>query len=200
MVPAPIDLNTRLVESLTPMGIFNLVNPSVWTVISASSAANLKAMENISLASAVVITENTLLTNYHVIEDRPYVVVKQGERFQQATIISGDKQTDRCILYVENIILKPIKGFRKYNSLVIGETVYSVGSPKGLENTLGQGIISGKREFTKLNLIQTTAQISKGSSGGGLFDNFGNLIGITTFKLGDSEGLNFAVAIEDFAQ
>lgn len=198
--PIQIDINKQLTSEVPPSEVFNLVNPSVWTVISASSAANLKAMNNISLASAVVISENKLLTNYHVIEDRPYVVVKYEERFEKALIISGDRQTDRCILYVENVTLKPVKGFRKYNSLVIGETVYSVGSPKGLENTLGQGIISGKREFAKLNLIQTTAQISKGSSGGGLFDKFGNLIGITTFKVGDSEGLNFAVAIEDFTQ
>jgi serine protease Do len=198
--PAQIDLSRCLTSNLTPSEVFNFVNPTVWTVISASSAANLKAMNNILLASAVVISENTLLTNYHVIEDRPYVVVKHEERFEKAAIIAGDKQTDRCILYVENVTLKPVKGFRKYNSLAIGETVYSVGSPKGLENTLGQGIISGKREFEKLSLIQTTAQISRGSSVGGLFDKFGNLIGITTFKVGDSEGLNFALAIDDFTQ
>jgi S1-C subfamily serine protease len=51
-----------------------------------------------------------------------------------------------------------------------------------------------------LKIIQTTAQISRGSSGGGLFDRFGNLIGITTFKIADSEGLNFAIAIDNFVQ
>jgi hypothetical protein len=199
-IPAQIDLNRQIMSNLTPSEVFNLVNPSVWTVISASSAANLKAMNNISLASAVAISENELLTNYHVIDERHYVVVKHGERFEEATIISGDRQTDRCILHVKNVKLKPVKGLRKYDNLAIGETVYSVGSPKGLENTLGQGIISGKRELSELKLIQTTAQISKGSSGGGLFDRFGNLIGITTFKMADSEGLNFAIAIDNFTQ
>jgi len=198
--PARIDMNKQLTASLMSSEIFELINPSVWTVISAASAANLKAMNNISLASAVAINENTLLTNYHVIEERPYVVVKHGERFEKAVIISGDKQTDRCILRIENQILKPVKGFRKYSGLVVGEPVYSIGSPKGLENTLGQGIISGKRDFSELKLIQTTAQISKGSSGGGLFDSSGNLIGITTFKMVDSEGLNFAIAIDNFTQ
>ncbi|MEI9477824.1 MAG: trypsin-like peptidase domain-containing protein [Deltaproteobacteria bacterium] len=198
--PAQIDLSRSLTSNLTTSEVFKLVNPSVWTVIAASSAANLKAMNDIALGSAVAISENKLLTNYHLIEDRPYVVIKYGERFESATIISEDKQTDRCILNVANVTLKPAEGIRKYSSLLIGETVYSVGSPKGLENTLGQGIISGKREFGKVNLIQTTAQISKGSSGGGLFDRFGNLIGITTFKVVDSEGLNFAVAIEDFTK
>jgi serine protease Do len=198
--PAQIDLNRHLTSNLTPSEVFNLVNPSVWTIISASSSANLKAMNNVSLASAVAISKNRVLTNYHVIEERPYVVVKQEGQFEKATVISGDKLTDRCIIHVENLTLKPVPGFRRYGSLTIGESVYSVGSPKGLENTLGQGIISGKRELSGLKLIQTTAQISKGSSGGGLFDRFGNLIGITTFKLADSEGLNFAIAIDNFIE
>jgi hypothetical protein len=198
--PASIDINRRLKKSLPPSEIFDLVNTSVWTVISASTVDNLKAMNNISLASAVAITDQNLLTNYHVIEKSPYVVVKHGERFAKAMVISGDKQTDRCILKIEKATATPVKGFRKYNTLNIGETVYSVGSPKGLENTLGKGIISGKRELYNLKLIQTTAQISKGSSGGGLFDSFGNLIGITTFKIVESEGLNFAISIEDFSQ
>jgi hypothetical protein len=198
--PIQLDLNKHLTSNLTPSEVFNLINPSVWTVISASSSANLRAMNNVSLASGVAISENEILTNYHVIEKRPYVVVKKGEQFERATVISGDKSTDRCIIHVENVTLRPVPGFRKYESLTIGESVYSVGSPKGLENTLGQGIISGKRESAGLKLIQTTAQISKGSSGGGLFDRFGNLIGITTFKLSDSEGLNFAIAIDNFLE
>ena len=197
-VPVNIEIKSQLKKNLSPSQIFDFVNPSVWTVISASTVENLKMMNNISLASAVAISDKRLLTNYHVIEKRPYVLVKHGEKFAKAMVISGDKQKDRCILNVENVKLKPVRGFRKYDSLVIGEKVYSVGSPKGLENTLGDGIISGKRQFSNLNLVQTTAQISKGSSGGGLFDSFGNLIGITTFKIVESEGLNFAISIEDF--
>jgi S1-C subfamily serine protease len=198
--PVQIDLNKQLTSIRTASDVFNLINPSVWTIISASSAANLKAMNNISLASAVAISDSLLLTNYHVIGERPYVMVKQGEKLEKALIVAGDKQTDRCIIHIEIITLKPVPGFRKFESLNIGESVYSVGSPKGLENTLGQGIISGKRELNGLRLIQTTAQISRGSSGGGLFDQFGNLIGITTFKITDSDGLNFAIAIENFNQ
>jgi hypothetical protein len=198
--PAQINLSKQLTSNLPPSEIFNLVNPSVWTVISASSAANLRAMNNVSLASGVAISDNKILTNYHVIEEKPYVMVKQGGQFRIAIIISSDRQTDRCIIQVDGVTLNPARGFRKYGSLTVGESVYSVGSPKGLENTLGQGIISGKRELSGLRLIQTTAQISKGSSGGGLFDRFGNLVGITTFKLADSEGLNFAIAIDNFTQ
>jgi S1-C subfamily serine protease len=154
----------------------------------------------VSLGSAVAISNDKLLTNWHVIEKMPYILIKHGEQFTEATIYAGDKQTDRCILTVKNIDLKPIKAFRKYDSLSVGEAVYSIGSPQGLENTLGQGIISGKRELDKSKIIQTTAQVSPGSSGGGLFDSYGNLIGITTFKVVDSEGLNFAIPVEDFTR
>jgi len=159
-------------------------------------------MKSMALGSAVAISENRLLTNYHLIDERPYVFLKQGDRYERASIVSGHLRTDRCILSVKGVALKPVTGFKRFSGLLVGETVFSVGSPKGLENTLGQGIISGKREIddTGIMLIQSTAQISKGSSGGGLFDQFGNLLGMTTFRILNSEGLNFAIAIDNFAQ
>jgi len=205
--PAQMDYTRQLKANLTPSELFEQASPSVWIVISAPSeiaapyAANLKnRLHELALGSAVAVTENRLLTNYHLIAQRPYVIVKHEERFEKATIISGDMQTDRCVLYVPNGGLKPVKGTKNYNNLTIGETVYTIGSPNGLENTLGQGIISGKRKSRELKLIQTTAQISKGSSGGGLFDNSGNLIGVTTFKLIDSDSLNFAIAVDNFTE
>ena len=193
-------LNTQLKVNLTSSEIFDLINPSVWTVVSASTIENLKAMNNISQGSAVAISKNMLLTNYHVIEKRPYVLIKHGEQLAEAVIYAGDKQSDRCILVIESIEFKPVKGFTTYNQLSIGDNVYSIGSPQGLENSLGQGIISGKRELDEQKIIQTTAHVSPGSSGGGLFDCSGNLIGITTFKVIGSEGLNFAIPIEDFTK
>ena len=67
-----------------------------------------------------------------------------------------------------------------------------------LENTLGEGIVSGLRKRRDVDLVQTTAPISPGSSGGGLFDASGNLIGITTFLLRDGQNLNFAIAADTF--
>jgi S1-C subfamily serine protease len=96
--------------------------------------------------------------------------------------------------------LKPISHFKRYDQLIVGEVVYTVGSPQGLENTLAEGIISGKRELGGQEIIQTTAPISRGSSGGGLFDSSGNLIGITTFKIVDAEGLGFAIPIHEFTR
>ncbi len=78
----------------------------------------------------------------------------------------------------------------------IGERVYAIGAPKGLELTMSEGIVSGKRNSPGgYRLIQTSAALSSGSSGGGLFDDAGRLVGITTSKIDDGENLNFAIPI-----
>jgi len=199
-IPESLDLGQRLRNELTPPQMFDRVSPSVWTVFSATTAENLRAMNNVSQASAVAVSGTKLLTNHHVIDNRPYVVVKHGDRFAKAVVYSGDRMSDRCILLVPGVKLTPVRGYRRFSTLSVGEEVYTVGSPKGLENTLGEGIISAKRQLKGLDIIQTTAQVSEGSSGGGLFDHFGNLIGITTFKVIQGEGLNFAISIGDYTR
>jgi serine protease Do len=84
------------------------------------------------------------------------------------------------------------------SELAVGERVYTIGNPSGLSRTLGEGLIFGLRKPKSVELIQTTAQISKGSSGGALLDSTGALIGITTFLLRDAQNLNFAVAAQEF--
>jgi S1-C subfamily serine protease len=167
--------------------LFEMVSRSVWIVTSSTS-----------LGSAVAITPHHLLTNCHVVQNRPFVWVKQHEVREKALVVSGDGPTDRCVLEVPTSTLSPITAIRGYDDLKVGEAVYTIGAPRGLELTLGQGIISGLRQQRGRRLIQTTAQVSPGSSGGGLFDRAGNLIGITTFVLRDSDALNFAIAAEDY--
>jgi serine protease Do len=77
-------------------------------------------------------------------------------------------------------------------------TSSTIGNPSGLTSTLSEGIISGLRTQRGVRYVQTSAPISPGSSGGGLFDERGNLLGITSFKIEDAENLNFAIAAEDY--
>ena len=74
-----------------------------------------------------------------------------------------------------------------------GQTVFAIGSPQGLDLSISEGIVSSVRESRLGPLIQTTAAISPGSSGGGLFNVSGQLIGITTFQSKTGQNLNFAV-------
>jgi S1-C subfamily serine protease len=178
--------------------VFELASRSVWIVVAAQSEVDLGMKRNLALGSAVAVTKTRLFTNCHVVESRPLVLIKQAETIERATVISADRETDRCILSVVRDFLTPPVGIRRYEDLKVGEDVYTIGSPSGLENSLGQGIVSGLRHLVGQRVVQTTAQISPGSSGGGLFDKSGNLVGITTFKLQESEGLNFAIAAEDY--
>ena len=178
--------------------VFEVASRSVWIVAAAQSEADFHMKRNVAFGSAVAVTKSQLLTNCHIVDKRPLVWIKQAETIERARVVSADGQTDRCILSVDREFLTPTVGIRRYAELKIGENVYTIGSPSGLENSLGQGIISGLRRLDAQRMVQTTAQISPGSSGGGLFDKSGNLIGITTFKLQESQGLNFAIAAEDY--
>lgn len=199
----PVNLPMAEAAARTPKeanAVFETANKSVWTVLAADSQVALERLKSFSQGSAVAVSKEKLLTNCHVVKGLPYIVVKHAGTQVRATVVARDAESDRCVLAVAGQTLHPVIGYRTFDSLAVGEQVYTIGSPHGLENTLGQGIISGRREAKGYHLVQTTAQVSPGSSGGGLFDLAGNLIGITTFKLRDSEGLNFAIAVEDFTR
>ena len=151
--------------------------------------------------SGVIVRPHIVATNCHVIDDGGDIVVFKHDNRRastdtlfSATVRRRDDENDFCLLDVAG--LWGIQAsMRKYDTLNIGENVYALGSPKGLDLSLSTGIISQLREGTNSRYIQTDAAISPGSSGGGLFDSQGNLIGILTKKLTTegAEGLGFAI-------
>ncbi|MGC4088748.1 MAG: serine protease [Polyangiaceae bacterium] len=121
-----------------------------------------------------------------------------------ANLERADPDGDRCVLGVRDGNFKPVSGVRSFASLEVGETVYTLGSPSGFDLSLASGVLSGRREENARKYVQTTAPISPGSSGGGLFDARGNLIGITTLVVVGrdriNQSLNFAIPAESFWQ
>ena len=182
----------------SPEELFAKARASVWVVLATTLTSQSAASSHVSQGSAVAITRSHLLTNYHVVDGRRLIVVKQGDQVLEATVVASDKESDRCVLAVTGEALSPADGLRGFEELRVGERVYAIGSPSAIESTLGQGIVSGLRTVAGRHLVQTTAPISPGSSGGGLFDSAGNLVGITSFMLKNSQGLNFAIAVEDY--
>src|SRR6185503_7913405 len=84
------------------------------------------------------------------------------------------------------------------DTLAVGERVFAIGSPLGLERTVTEGILSTKtREFQGSLYLQTTAQINPGNSGGPLFNMRGEVVGVTNMKLAFGEGLGFAIPVEN---
>jgi hypothetical protein len=178
--------------------LFDLLAPSV--VLIEALASGKGGLQG----SAVAVSETELLTNCHVVEGARKIIAKQDKKEWVATLVRSDPATDRCVLSVTNTKLKPVPGVRSYKDLKVGEALYTLGSPKGLELSISNGILSGLREEEGRQWVQTTAPISHGSSGGGLFDARGNIVGITTWTLDGLEkgdqALNFAIPAESFWQ
>ena len=119
----------------------------------------------------------------------------RGGRNWTARLVEAVPEHDLCGIRPNGLTLQPVQ-LRSSPELATGERVYAVGSPEGLELTFSEGLISALRDNGGAHVIQTTAPISPGSSGGGLFDTRGRLVGITTFQLKEGQSLNFALPSE----
>ncbi len=161
--------------------------------------------------SGVVVGKNEVVTNCHVVSNARTIAVRQAadvrgrETYRMnAELVARNEQRDLCLLSVKELSAPPAAppvNFAAARSVSIGEEVYAIGAPQGLDLSLSRGIISQLRgNYGKQSapIIQTDAAISPGSSGGGLFNENGELLGITTFKFsgGASEGLSFALPVE----
>ena len=178
--------------------LYKKVERSVFVVGAARSIGDARARD-ILQGSAVAIAEHLLLTNCHVVQNRPVIVLLQDHVIYHAKLVASDPENDRCVLESDGAALVPIAGVRAFSDIAVGERVFAIGAPRALERTLTEGLVSGLRAAKGRNLIQTSAPLSPGSSGGGLFDERGNLLGITTLaSLPGSQNLNFAISAADF--
>jgi tetratricopeptide (TPR) repeat protein len=145
-----------------------------------------------SLGSGVVIGSEKVATNCHVIDEADSIEVTWQGKMLTANLRRSDLPRDICLLIVPGLPAKPVK-LRQRTELIIGEAVYAVGNPLGLELTVSSGLISALPKTEHDAHIYTSAPMSPGSSGGGLFDAQGRLIGLTTSIF--SYGQNFNIAL-----
>jgi tetratricopeptide (TPR) repeat protein len=170
--------------------VFEQVSPSV-VVVYGSDAKGKKQ----SQGSGVVLPGGEVATNCHVLKSTPVYSVNYRDKTYPATISYSDWDRDVCSLTVPGLSAIPAL-LGSTRNLKVGQRVYVIGAPRGLELTLSEGIVSSLREIDSGRYIQTTAPISPGSSGGGMFDDEGRLIGLPTFYLDKGQQLNFAVPVE----
>jgi serine protease Do len=153
-----------------------------------------KNNEGISQGSAFIIDKSGIaVSNYHVFKDASSAIAinDEGDEFMITEIIDYDKDKDYIIFRIGNSDnIKYLK--LATNTPKIGDEVFTIGNPKGLTQTLSTGIVSSYRDGN--NFIQTTAEITHGSSGAPLFNEYGEVIGITTSGIGEAN-LNFAINI-----
>jgi len=141
-------------------------------------------------------SEGTAVTNYHVIEGAHSAKIKIGdtqEYYDVEGVYDCNKANDWAVIKVAGSGFDYLK-IGNYSTVVGGATVYAIGSPLGLQNTISQGIISNaNRLLDDISFIQTSAAISSGSSGGALINKYGEVIGITSAKFSDGENLGLAL-------
>jgi tetratricopeptide (TPR) repeat protein len=177
------------VQALSPSQVFNKVKDSVVVVKSLDA----KGM-TIGQGSGVLLPSGKIGTNCHVVESGARFQVGGGKQFVPATLWGSDEDKDICLLEASGLTAQPAQ-LGQAKRLKVGEPVYAVGAPRGLELSLSDGIVSQLRGGPP-PLIQTTAAISPGSSGGGLFDAEGRLVGFTTLYIEGGQSLNFAMPVE----
>jgi serine protease Do len=153
--------------------------------------------------------EGYLITNFHVIEGETQISievyhVKDGQLdrrvYKQVRIVAMNKFADLALLKVDDKDLPKFAWVPLGDSdtLAVGERVFAIGSPLGLERTVTEGIVSTKtRQFQGDLYVQTTAQINPGNSGGPLFNLRGEVVGVTNMKLTFGEGLGFAIPVDN---
>jgi serine protease Do len=161
------------------------------------------------LGSGFFINEDGyLITNFHVIENETQISIevyhnKDGQldrrTYKQVRIVAMNKFADLALLKVEDrdapkfawVLLGDME------ALSVGDRVFAIGSPLGLERTVTEGILSTKtRQLQGELYMQTTTQINPGNSGGPLFNLKGEVVGVTNMKLAFGEGLGFAIPVD----
>lgn len=153
---------------------------------------------DIGTGSGFLISKDGLVaTNFHVIEDAYVAAIKlsNGDIYDDVGVVSVDPRKDAAVLKIkaENL---PFVTFGNSDAIRVGERVVAIGTPENLEQTVSDGVISGIRNIgTGFKILQISAPISHGSSGGPLFDLHGKVVGITTAVIEGAQNLNFAIPI-----
>lgn len=189
--------------------IYEKVNRSTVTVIGNSGS---KA----SVGTGVIFSDDGyIVTNEHVISgaESCTVILWNGDR-HEAKLVGGEEERDVAVLKI-NVAGLAAAEFGDSDSLVVGDTVYAIGNPLGIElrGTMTDGIVSaigrnlGETGEIRMELIQTNAALNSGNSGGPLINVYGQVVGINTLKMSGNgygdiasiEGLGFALPVSAIA-
>lgn len=187
-------LNKIYSQDLKPEEIFEKFQDAIVVIYSYDFTGNPKAQ-----GSGVILNDKAwIVTNFHIFEGcEKLQIVHKGDTITYNDIIGVDIERDLLIIKIDQGKFPEIK---TTGNVKVGEKVYAIGSPLGLENTISEGIVSGNRSEvgkSKQSYIQITASLSPGSSGGAVLNGSGELIGISSMGLREGNNLNFAIPINE---
>ena len=194
-------------EKLSIQDMYEKVNPSTVLVVADKG-------EQASIGTGVIMTEDGyIITNAHVISGGKdcWIALDTGYTYD-AKLVGYSKERDLAVLKAVDAADLPAASFGDSDLCRVGDTVYAIGNPLGVElrGTLTDGIISAINRDVQVDgrvmtLLQTTAALNNGNSGGPLINEYGQVVGINTLKMSGNgsemeatvEGLGFAVPISD---
>ncbi len=194
-------------EELTIQEVYAKCNPSTVLVVAEQTTGA-------AVGTGVIMSEDGyILTNAHVIAgaNSCWIALDTGKTYD-VLLVGYDTDEDIAVLRAVDAHNLPVAEFGDSELAVVGDDVYAIGNPLGVElrGTLTEGIISAiNRDIdvngTVMTVLQTTAALNNGNSGGPLINRYGQVIGINTLKMSDTgkpgdatvEGLGFALPISD---
>jgi S1-C subfamily serine protease len=218
----PPKSDAKLLEELSPeertnVAVYQNVNRSVVNINTKSVQVDRLMMFEIPSegegSGTVLDRKGHILTNFHVIDGaREIAVTLADSKSYSAKLVGGDPSTDVAVLKIDapTESLFPVT-FGNSTNLMVGQRVYAIGNPFGLERTLSTGIISSLNRSlparrtgrTIKSIIQIDASINPGNSGGPLLDSHGRMIGMNTAiasRKGESAGVGFAIPVNTIAR
>lgn len=139
-----------------------------------------------------------ILTNFHVVKGGSFYSVRiedDDEAYMTDEVVKYNPNLDMAIIRI-NKKINPLHIYDGKQKLVRGQKVVAIGSPLGMFNSVSDGIISGFRTINDEDMIQFTAPISAGSSGGAVLNMYGEVIGMSTAGFDNGQNINLAIGYE----
>ncbi len=152
--------------------------------------------KQIGLGTGFVVGDGLLATNLHVIgEGRPISVrLPDGKRYEATAVHASDRKLDLAVVRIAAKGLTPLP-LGDDHGLKPGQPLVALGHPRGLENSVVAGVLSGRRDVDGLSMLQLAIPIEEGNSGGPVLDRAGRVVGIVTMKSAVTNNLGFAVPV-----
>jgi putative serine protease PepD len=190
--PPPLSAPPQPVEiaQASPLSLEDIVSRSLPAVVSLQAGR--------TNGSGFFVSDDTLLTNEHVVSAQATVTIRLHNGTQVAGYVAArHPSVDLAVVKAPRGFVAPARlGFGRSADVRVGQEVFAIGSPLGIEGTVTRGIISAVRSLDGVALLQTDAALNPGNSGGPLLDRRGYVVGITTLKFAQAEQLGFAVGAD----
>lgn len=177
-----------------------------WVALLGEAVVQIRTPSSIG-SGFIIHPDGHLVTNFHVIEGETQITVEvyhvaagrlDRRVYRQVRIIASNRFADLALLKIEDADAPAFATAPLGNSdrVTVGQRVFAIGSPLGLERTVTEGIVSTTtRQLGGELYLQTSAQINPGNSGGPLFDLAGQVVGVINMKVTAGEGIGFAIPV-----